>query len=78
MSRYILKSGVIEFHYGHDGKLGYYYEVFDVTRRHFNNGLIDKASSTQTMMPNLVLAEKLKKYQAPTEHIQKVLWMRKI
>jgi hypothetical protein len=52
--------------------------VYDLTKKHFNKGLIDSAGSVSTGMPPIVLAEKLKKFDAPTEHIQKILWMKKI
>lgn len=79
MSRYVLKSGHLEFHYGYNEQIGeYWYSVFDKARKDINGGLIDQAGSKTTGMPPIVLAEKLKQFNAPLDHIQKVLWMRKI
>jgi len=79
MSKYIKRKGLIELHYGwDDSKKEYYYYVYDLSRKNINNGLVDFAGSKSTMMPPIVLAEKLKTFDAPTEHIQKILYMRKI
>lgn len=79
MSRYVIKKGTLEFHYGYNESNGeYWYSVFDRTRKQINNGLIDQASTLSTGLPPIVLAEKMKRFEAPVEHIQKVLWMRKI
>jgi flavin-dependent dehydrogenase len=79
MSKYIKKKGLIELHYGwNDSTKEYYYFVYDLSRKNINGGLVDYAGSKSTMMPLIVLAEKLKKFDAPIEHIQKILYMRKI
>jgi|LakMenE01Jun11ns_1017448.scaffolds.fasta_scaffold9354066_1 hypothetical protein len=79
MSRYIMKSGHLEFHYGYNEQIGeYWYCVYDKSRKTINNGLIDQGGSKTTGMPTIVLAEKCKQFKAPIEHIQKILWMRKI
>lgn len=79
MSKYKRKSGSIEFYYGWDEQVQeYWYEVYDTTRKHINGGLLEQGGSKTTGMPPLVLAEKMKQFGAPTEHIRKVLWMRKI
>jgi hypothetical protein len=79
MSKYVQKSGAIEFHYGWDEKhQEYWYQVYDNTRKHIDDGLLENEGSKSTGMPPLVLAEKMKQFNAPTEHIRKVLWMRKI
>jgi hypothetical protein len=79
MGRYILKSSHIEFHYGYNEQNGeYWYSVYDKTRKHINGGLIDRGGSKSTGMPPIVLAEKLKKFGGNVEHIQKILWMKKI
>lgn len=74
MSNYLLKSAHIEFHYGYDPNADeFWYEVYDVTRKHINGGLIEKMGTRLNNLPMLVLAEKLKQFKAPTIHIQKVL-----
>jgi hypothetical protein len=79
MSKYIKRNGLIELHYGwDDSKNEYYYYVYDLSRKKINNGLVDFAGSKTTLMPPIVLAEKLKKFNAPLDHIQKILYMRKI
>lgn len=79
MSKYEQKSGSLEFHYGYDDVVGeYWYEVYDTTRRHLNGGLVEEGGTKTNNMPPLVLAEKMKRFNAPQEHIQKVLWMKKI
>jgi hypothetical protein len=79
MSEYVKRKGAIEFRYGYDEDIGeYWYEVYDHARSHINDGLVEEGGSKSTGMPPLVLAEKLKQFNAPLEHIQKVLWMRKI
>lgn len=79
MSRYIKRKGLLEIQYGWNTiKREYFYEVYDLTKKHINKGLIDSAGSVSTGMPPIVLAEKLKRFDAPTEHIQKILWMKKI
>lgn len=79
MSRYTKRSGQIEIHYGYDEEVGeYWYEVYDKARKHIDDGLVETAGSKTTGMPPLVLAEKLKQFDADPEHIKKVLWMRKI
>jgi hypothetical protein len=79
MSRYVLKQGTLHFHYGYDeNNQEHFYEVYDSSRMWMNNGLIDSGGTRRTLLPPIVLAEKMKKFQAPVEHIQKVLWMRKI
>jgi hypothetical protein len=79
MSHYTLKSSHLEFHYGYDEGVGeYWYEVVDKGRMQINEGIVESGGSIETNMPPLVLAEKLKQFGAPTDHIQKVLYMRKI
>ena len=79
MSRYVKRKGLLEIHYGWNTlHKEYFYEVYDLTKKHSNKGLIDSAGSVSTGMPPIVLAEKLKRFDAPTEHIQKILWMKKI
>jgi hypothetical protein len=79
MSKYIKRKGLIELQYGWDDtKKEYYYYVYDLSRKNMNNGLVDFAGSKSTMMPPIVLAEKLKIFDAPIEHIQKILYMKKI
>jgi hypothetical protein len=79
MSKYVLNKGLLQIHYGWDDKTKeYFYYVYDLGRIHINNGLVDYAGSKSTMMPPIVLAEKLKIFDAPIEHIQKVLYMKKI
>jgi hypothetical protein len=79
MSHYTLQSANLTFHYGYNEQIGeYWYSVYDKTRKHINSGIVDQAGSKTTGMPPIVLAEKLKQFNAPTDHIQKVLWMRKI
>lgn len=79
MSEYKKRSGSIELHYGYDEEYGeYWYEVYDLTRKHINGGLVESAGSTSTGMPQLVLAEKLKQFNCDPEHVKKVLWMKKI
>lgn len=79
MSSYTKKSGQIELNYGYDEEIGeYWYEIYDNARKHINGGLVESGGSKTTGMPPLVLAERLKKFNADPEHIKKVLWMRKI
>jgi len=79
MSKYIKRKGLIELHYGWDDtKKEYYYYVYDLSRKNINNGMVDFGGSKSTMMPPIVLAEKLKIFDAPVEHIQKILYMLKI
>ena len=79
MSRYVVKKGNLEFHYGYNESNGeYWYSVYDRARKHINKGLVDQAGTISTGLPPIVLAEKMKRFEAPLEHIQKVLWMRKI
>ena len=74
-----MKSGHLEFHYGFNEQIGeYWYSVYDKTRKNINNGLVDQGGSKTTNMPTIVLAEKCKQFNAPIEHIQNILWMRKI
>jgi len=79
MSRYVKKSSHLEFHYGYDEQIGeYWYQVYDKTRKHINDGLVEEAGTKLNNMPPLVLAEKMKQFEFDEEHIKKVLWMRKI
>ena len=79
MSEYKKRSGQIELRYGYDDDVGeYWYEIYDMARKQINDGLVESGGSKTTGMPPLVLAERLKKFGAPKEHIQKVLWMRRI
>lgn len=79
MSKYRIISRCVIFEYGYDDdEKEYYYRVYDTTRKHINNGLIEFGGSRTTSLPPIVLAEKLKQINAPQEHIQKILWMRKI
>jgi len=79
MSRFVKRKGLLEIHYGwNNSQKEYFYEIYDLTKKHLNKGLIDSAGSRSTSMPPIVLAEKLKRFEAPTEHIQKILWMKKI
>lgn len=78
MSNFILKDKHIEFHYGYDPSNGeYWYQVYDNTVSN-NDGLVENQSSIITNMSNLLMAEKMKQFNAPTEHIKKILWMQKI
>jgi hypothetical protein len=79
MGSYVKKSGHLSFHYGYDDHVGeHWYEVIDKTRRHINDGVVEFGGTKTNNMPLIVLAEKMKQFKAPTEHIQKVLWMMKI
>lgn len=79
MASYKERSGNLEFHYGWDDvKKEYWYKVYDLNRRHINGGLIDAAGSRSSNMPPTLMAEKLKQFNAPQEHVKKVLWLKKI
>jgi len=80
MSTYKLKKGSLLLIYGYKQSLGgngYYYRVYDFTRKHINKGIID-SGGFNSILPPVLIAEKLKQFNAPLEHIQKVLWMRRI
>jgi hypothetical protein len=79
MGSYKKKSGHLEFHYGYDDEVGeYWYTVIDTTRLHINEGILEEQGTKLNNMPPLVMAEKMKQFGAPVDHIQKVLWMKKI
>lgn len=79
MGAYKQVSGSIEFHYGFDEQVGeYWYQVIDSTRSHINDGIVEEGGTKLNGMTPLVLAEKMKQFNAPQDHIRKVLWMRKI
>ena len=73
------KSGHLVFHYGYNEQVGeYWFVVVDLTRKHIKKGVVERQGTKFNNMPPLVLAEKMKQFGAPLEHIQKVLWMKRI
>ena len=79
MSRHIKKSKHIELHYGFDEQIGeWWFQVYDNARRQISDGLIDEGGTLTTNLTHIELAEKLKRFDAPVEHIQKVLCRMKI
>lgn len=79
MSRYVTKSKHIELHYGYDEQLDeWWFQVYDNARLQINDGLVDEGGTRTTNLTHIELAEKLKRFEAPVEHIQKILVRRKI
>tara|TARA_B110000503_G_C7146316_1_gene413150 strand:- start:795 stop:1034 length:240 start_codon:yes stop_codon:yes gene_type:complete len=79
MSRYVVKSKHIELHYGYDEQIGeWWFQVYDNARKQIEDGLVDEGGTKTTNLTPIELAERLKKFEAPVEHIQKILWRKKI
>ena len=79
MSTHKRTDGCIELSYGYDEKTNqYFYKIVDLNRKHINNGIVDHGGSKTTGLTPIIMAEKLKKFGAPKEHIQRVLYMKKI
>jgi hypothetical protein len=80
MGSHVRKSGSLEFHYGYRERTReYWYMVVDKNMKHvYRDGVMEFQSTATTGMSLIVMAEKLKQFEAPQEHIQKILLMRKI
>lgn len=79
MSRYFVQDKHIELHYGYDEQLAeWWFQVYDNARKNINDGLVDEGGTRTTNLSPIELAEKLKRFNAPVEHIQKILYRKKI
>lgn len=78
MSSYKKQSGSIVLHYGFDEQsLEYWYEVYDLNRKHIDEGFIEGNSSSHGLTP-ILMAEKMKQFEVPEHLVNNVILLKPI